>query len=161
VPIDTDLFRRLMGNFATGVTVVTTAVDDRYHGFTANAVSSVSLEPLLLLVCVDKRAHACRELERAQIFGVSVLAAGQTEISNVFAKSAPPAERSLRGVPFRLGETGVPLLAGSLAWLECRVHERIDAGDHTIVLGKVVAGAAGEPEPPLLYFRGRYSRLAE
>jgi flavin reductase len=161
VPIDADLFRKLMGNFATGVTVVTTAVEERLHGFTANAVTSVSLEPLLLLVCVDKRAHAHRELQRAESFAVNVLASMQTEISNIFAKSGAPVAGSLRGVTFHRGQTGAPLIDGCLAWLECSVHDLLDGGDHTIVVGRVVAGALGDAEPPLVFFRGRYSRLAD
>jgi len=159
--MDAELFRKLMGNFATGVTVVTTAVDDRLHGFTANAVASVSLDPLLLLVCVDKRAHAHRELQRAAAFGVNVLASAQVDISNIFAKSGEPAEGSLRGVPFRIGGTGAPLIEGCLAWLECVVHDLLEGGDHTIVVGRVVSGTLGAAEPPLVFFRGRYSRLAD
>jgi len=160
VPIDAGLFRTLMGNFATGVTVVTTVVENRLHGFTANAVTSVSLDPLLLLVCVDKRAYAHREFERAETFGVSVLASEQREVSEIFAKSDVPREGSLRGVPFRFGETGVPLIEGCLAWFECAVHDLLEGGDHTIVIGRVVTGTIGATEPPLVFFRGRYARLA-
>jgi flavin reductase (DIM6/NTAB) family NADH-FMN oxidoreductase RutF len=150
-----------MSQFATGVTVVTTAVDGRLHGFTANAVTSVSLDPLLFLVCVGKGANAHRELERAESFGVSILAAEQVDVSNTFAKSEPPAHASLRGVRFKTGETGVPLIEDCLAWLECRVHQRVDAGDHTLVLGRVLAGSLGKADPPLLFFRGRYTRPAD
>jgi flavin reductase (DIM6/NTAB) family NADH-FMN oxidoreductase RutF len=161
VPIDADLFRKLMGNFATGVTVVTTAVDDRLHGFTANAVTSVSLDPLLLLVCVDKRAHAHGELQQARSFGVNVLASSQAGISDIFAKSGAPVEGSLRGVEFRVGKTGSPLIEGCLAWLECAVHDLVEGGDHTIVVGRVVAGTLGGADPPLIFFRGRYCRLTD
>jgi len=159
--MDADLFRRLMGNFATGVTVVTTAVDGRLHGFTANAVTSVSLDPLLFLVCVDNRAHALKELEHATHFGVSMLAEGQAEVSNIFAKTGPPEMGTLRSVPFHPGETGVPLVDGSIACLECEVTERIAGGDHTIVIGRVVAGCHGESADPLLFFRGRYRRVGD
>jgi flavin reductase (DIM6/NTAB) family NADH-FMN oxidoreductase RutF len=159
--IDAAVFRALMGNFATGVTVVTTAVEGRLHGFTANAVTSVSLDPLLLLVCVDKRAHAHRELERATHFGVSMLTHSQVDVSDTFAKTGPPEIGTLRAVPFHLGETGVPLLDGCLACLECEVHELLEGGDHTIVIGQVVAGCVGETAEPLLFFRGRYRRLGD
>jgi len=159
VPIDADLFRKIMSNFATGVTVVTTATDGMLHGFTANAVTSVSLDPLLFLVCVDKKANAHGELSRATHFGVSVLSAEQAEVSNTFAKTGLPEEGTLRGVAYRIGETGVPLIEDSMATLECEVGELLEGGDHTIVIGRVVAGSVLAEDAPLLFFRGRYHRL--
>jgi flavin reductase (DIM6/NTAB) family NADH-FMN oxidoreductase RutF len=164
LPLAPDLFRKIMGNFATGVTVVTTDVGGKLHGFTANAVSSVSLDPLLFLVCVDKRANAHGELSNAEHFGVSMLAADQIEISNTFAKTGPPEDGTLRGVPFSRGVTGVPLIDGCMACIECEVHELLEGGDHTIVIGRVVAGCfAPETDDvaPLVFFRGRYRRLAD
>jgi flavin reductase (DIM6/NTAB) family NADH-FMN oxidoreductase RutF len=161
VPIDADAYRKVMSNFATGVTVVTTAVDGKLHGFTANAVTSVSLDPLLFLVCVDKKANAHGELGKAKHFGVSVLAAHQTDTSNVFAKTGLPEEGTLRGVPFHRGDTGVPLLDDCMACLECEVTEFLEGGDHTIVIGRVVHGCVASDADPLLFFRGRYRRLAE
>jgi flavin reductase (DIM6/NTAB) family NADH-FMN oxidoreductase RutF len=161
VAIDADVFRKIMGNFATGVTVVTTAVDGRLHGFTANAVTSVSLDPLLFLVCVDKKANAHGELGKATHFGVSLLTAEQVDASNTFAKTGLPEEGSLRGVAFHCGDTGVPILDGALASLECEVTERLAGGDHTIVIGRVVEGSINSEAAPLLFFRGRYRRLAD
>jgi flavin reductase (DIM6/NTAB) family NADH-FMN oxidoreductase RutF len=161
VALDAEAFRQVMGNFATGVTVVTTNVDGRLHGFTANAVTSVSLDPLLFLVCVDKKANAHGELSRAKHFGVNVLSTEQQHVSNTFAKSALPEEGSLRGVSHRLGATGVPLLDDCIAWLECEVHELMEGGDHTIVIGRAVAGCVDSDAPPLIFFRGRYRRIAD
>ena len=161
MPIDADQFRQVMGNFATGVTVVTTAVDGQLHGFTANAVTSVSLEPLLFLVCVDKNANAHGELGRAAHFGVCMLSAEQIEISNLFARTGPPEKGSLRGAGFTLGTTGVPLIDDSIATIECKIDRLVDCGDHTIVLGEVVAGSVCDEGAPLLYFRGRYRQLAD
>lgn len=154
-------FRRIIGNFATGVAVVTTANDGMLHGVTANSLTSVSLEPLLLLVCVDKAAHAHGELGRCESFGVSLLAAGQRDLSNLFAKTGEPEKGTLRGAPFRFGRTGCPLLDGALAHVECLPHAQVDAGDHTIFVGRVVHGEVlpGDSEP-LLYFRGGYRALA-
>src|SRR6185369_13999825 len=101
--MDTASFRKTIGTFATGVTVVTTANEGRLHGVTANSVTSVSLDPLLLLVCVDKAAHAHAELLRCSSFGVSILAADQKDVSNLFAKTGEPELGSLRGVGFRFG----------------------------------------------------------
>ena len=158
---DADAFRKVMGHFATGVTIVTTATDGMLHGFTANAVTSLSLDPLLFLVCVDKKANAHGELQRSRHFGVSMLSARQVEVSNKFAKTGLPEEGSLRGVSFRVGTTGVPLVEGAIACLECEVHELLEGGDHTIVIGRAVDGSVGADEAPLLYFRGRYRRLAD
>jgi flavin reductase (DIM6/NTAB) family NADH-FMN oxidoreductase RutF len=149
----------VIGAFATGVTVVTTEVDGRFHGFTANAVASVSLDPLLLLVCVDKRANAHRELARARVFGVNVLTDRQQDLSNLFAKSAEPSAEGLRGVAFRRGTSGAPLVDGALATLECETYRALDGGDHTIYLGRVIEGAVDSDARPLLYFLGSYRRL--
>jgi len=159
VSIDSTEFRQIMGNLATGVTVVTTQIDGMYHGMTANAVTSVSLDPLLVLVCVDKRARAHAEIARAGVFGISILSGDQQDVSNLFASSAPPERGSLRGVPFRLGAGGVPLLEGALAHMECETERLVDAGDHTIFLGRVLDGAVTSEHPPLLYFRGKYAHL--
>lgn len=158
--IDAAGYRKVIGTFATGVTVITTEVDGRLHGFTANAVTSVSLDPLLLLVCVDKRAHAHAELAKARGFGVSILAADQRDLSNLFATSAEPTVGALRGVAFRRGVTGVPLLDGALACLECESERALDGGDHTIYLGRVVEGAIVGDTRPLLYYQGAYRTIA-
>ena len=158
--IDIASYRRIMGNFATGVTVVTTDNGGLLHGLTANSVTGLSLEPLLLLVCVDRKAHAHGELLRASSFAVNILAADQVEVSNRFAKSSEPEEGSLRGVPFHRGETGAPLIGGAMAHFECRRAHEFDGGDHTIFVGEVVGGAVPRPEAdPLLYFRGGYRTI--
>jgi flavin reductase (DIM6/NTAB) family NADH-FMN oxidoreductase RutF len=158
--IDAAAYRRVMGTFATGVTVVTTEVEGRLHGFTANAVTSVSLDPLLLLVCVDNRAHAHGELARARGFGVSILGEAQRDLSELFARRAEPTPATLRGVPFRRGASGVPLLQGALACLECASERAFEAGDHTLYLGRVVEGAVLGQAGPLVYYRGGYRALA-
>lgn len=160
--LDSAGFRKVIGNFATGVTVVTTDVDGLLHGLTANAVSSVSLEPLLVLVCVDKGAVSHTQMESASHFGISILAEGQEEVSNTFARTAPPAHAEagmLRGVRVRRAGCGVPLIEGALGWLACEKHELVDAGDHTIFLGRVVEGGVEHHAAPLLYFRGGYRLL--
>jgi flavin reductase (DIM6/NTAB) family NADH-FMN oxidoreductase RutF len=155
--MDSSSFRTIMGNFATGVTVVTTQVNGRLHGFTANAVTSVSLDPMLLLVCVDKNANAHAELADATHFGLSILAEGQREISDLFADRGEPEEGRLRGgTAHSVSERGTPLLDGALGVLDCEIADRLEAGDHTIVLGRVIEGSVGFDQPPLLFFRGAY-----
>ncbi len=161
MPISADEYRRLIGNFATGVTVVSTAAEGRLHAFTANSLTSVSLDPMLLLVCVDKGATAHGELKNAAKFGVSILSEAQEEISNLFAKSAEPEADRLRGVDFRLGESGAPLIEGAIASIECEVSDLLDGGDHTIFIGTVIGGAIRQESAPLLFFRGGYRRLRD
>jgi flavin reductase (DIM6/NTAB) family NADH-FMN oxidoreductase RutF len=159
VAIDADKYRKVMSAFATGVTVVTTNVDGNLHGFTANAVTSVSLEPLLLLVCVDKRARALEELRVAETFGVSILSEAQQDVSNTFAMRGEPEPASLRGLAYTMGETGVPWVAGAIAQLECRTTEHLEGGDHVIVIGEVVVAEILSDEPPLLFYQGKYRVL--
>jgi flavin reductase (DIM6/NTAB) family NADH-FMN oxidoreductase RutF len=148
-----DHFRSVMGHFATGVTVVTVATPDGPVGLTANAVCSLSLEPLLLLVCFDNEARtlpAVRELGR---FGVNVLSAGQEDLARLFASKLPEREK-FAGVPHTVHD-GIPVIEGVLAWVGCRLERLIPGGDHTIGIGAVESAEAGEGEP-LLWFRGGY-----
>jgi len=108
--LDPTEYRKIMSRFATGVTVVSTNVGGHFHAFTANSVTSVSLEPLLFLVCVGKTASAHAQLEQAKHFGVSILGRDQEDLSTLFAQSGQPEKGGLRGASYRVGETGVPLL---------------------------------------------------
>ena len=160
MPLDSDAFRKLMGRFATGVTVVTTAADGKFHGMTANAVTSVSLDPLLLLVCVAKTARSHGEFERSTHFGVSILSADQEDVSNLFAGSADPEADSLRGASFKVAASGVPLVEGAIATIDCEIHARLDGGDHAIIVGRALDGAIESDDAPLLFYAGRYGRIA-
>lgn len=157
--MDSAEFRSIMGRFATGISVVTTSVEGRLHGITVNSLASVSLDPLLVLVCIESGARAHGEIERAGRFGVNLLGADQEAISRTFAARGEPEAGRLRGVPFRLGPAGTPLLAGCLGHLECEVAARHPGGDHSIFVGRVLGGAGTGEGEPLLYFRGRYRRL--
>jgi 3-hydroxy-9,10-secoandrosta-1,3,5(10)-triene-9,17-dione monooxygenase reductase component len=151
-------FRQVMGHFATGVAVVTSRTPDgRPCGMTANSLASVSLRPLLLLVCVNRQAasHAC--IVDGGAFAVSILEHGQEALARRFAGRE---QRSARfdELAHRSEVTGSPVLDGALAWLDCRVTDVHDAGDHSIVVGEVVACDAREGEP-LVFFRGAYRRI--
>ena len=159
--MDRDTYRELIGRFATGVTVVTTNVRGRLHGMTANAVCSLSLDPLQLLVCVDRESNCYQQMLEAEAFGISVLASDQEDISNLFARTTAPAEGSLLGVDYRIGTLGEPLIENALAHLECRLGERLEGGDHIIVIGDVVAGQRVRDAEPLLFYGGRYAKLAD
>lgn len=159
--VDTREFRRTMGLFATGVTVLAVATDDdEIIGMTANAVTSVSLEPTLILVCVGKEANISRPLLEAPGFTLSFLSETQEALSNYFAgfwndEIPPPAFEFVQW-------EGGPLLAGAIGAVSCRRYEVYEGGDHWIVLGEVThVYRADDNARPLLFFRGEYRALAE
>jgi flavin reductase (DIM6/NTAB) family NADH-FMN oxidoreductase RutF len=158
--------RLAMGHFATGVTVVTSvAAGGHPVGTTANAVSSLSLDPPLLLVCFDRSSQTLEAVRAHGAFAVNVLAAPQQELSANFARRGLAA--AWDGVRHRPGLTRSPRLHGVLATLECTVEHRFPGGDHEIVVGRVRAtelantGNGGAQAPPLLFWRGRYAQLGE
>ena len=150
---DPELFREVFGRFATGVAVVTGAGPAGVGGMTANALCSLSLEPLLVLVCFENEARTLPIVREAGRFGVNVLTAAQRELAGVFASKLPEREK-LVGVKHRI-EHGVPVIDGSLAWASCELRELIGGGDHTIAIGEVLAMGLGDGEP-LLWYSGRY-----
>ena len=157
--IDTSEFRRVLGHFATGVTVVTTVRGGGLPcGLTANAFCSVSLEPRLVLVCVDKRADSHDCIRGAGVFAVNMLSEGKGEaLARRFAGCET--EEKFVGVAFHAEHTGAPVLDEALAWLDCRLTQEVDGGDHTVFMGEVVAADTTEGTP-LLYYRGGYGRFA-
>ena len=150
-------FRQAMGSFATGVTVITVAeVAGEVHGMTANAFTSVSLDPLLVLVCVDHRARTKGQLQEKKRFGINVLSAEQRAISEFYARSTETHQHAEdAGARFDRTPHDTPVLRGALAFLECRLQREHEAGDHTIFLAEVEDVLIREGEP-LLYFRGEY-----
>lgn len=153
--------REVIGGFATGVTVVTvTGKDERPKGLTANAVTSLSLEPPLLLVAIDRNVDTYSHLADGDHFAVNILPAGEQgeTISNVFAGKG---EEKFREVDYRQGSTGAPILEDSFAWLDCHQEAAYDGGDHTIFIGRVVKAWREDKERnPLLFYRGEYRELA-
>ncbi len=160
MPPAKDEFRRVMGQFATGVTVVTTRLGDELHGMTANAVTSVSLEPLLVLVCIDKAADTHDILSQAGVFALSILSLDQEALSNHFAKKETEGAHRLNGLPLRFAATGCPILEGCLAYLDCRVVAQYPGGDHTVFVGEVLEAEELAEAGPLIFFQGRYAELA-
>jgi flavin reductase (DIM6/NTAB) family NADH-FMN oxidoreductase RutF len=151
--VEPDHFREVMGRFATGVTVVTATSPDGPVGMTANAVCSLSLEPLLLLVCFDNEARTLPVVRETGRFGVNVLRADQEDLARLFASKTPESEK-FAGIPHTVHD-GIPVIEGVLAWVGCRLERLIPGGDHTIGIGAVEAAEAGQGEP-LLWFRGSY-----
>lgn len=148
-----ELFREVFGRFATGVAVVTSAAPAGSGGMTANALCSLSLDPLLALVCFANEARTLPIVREARRFGVNVLTSEQEELAGVFASKLPESEK-LDGVAHRL-EDGVPIIDGTLAWATCRVRELIPGGDHTITIGEVISMGLGGGKP-LVWYGGRY-----
>jgi flavin reductase (DIM6/NTAB) family NADH-FMN oxidoreductase RutF len=155
---DATTLRQVMGLFATGVTVITTRDQSgKPYGLTANAVTSLSLVPPLLLICVDRKAETFPHFYDSKIFVLNILAEDQTELSRRFASSGGD---KFTGVTCHPGRLGTPILDGTLAHIECRIIETLEGGDHVIHIGEV-EHAESRDGRPLIFFRGKYRQLTE
>lgn len=162
-------FRRTMAQFATGVTVVTTVLENKFYGLTVNAFCSVSLNPALVLISIDKKTHTYPILTQSQVFGVNILNAQQQYLSERFARKDSGEGKNFADIKLHTGETGVPLFDEAMAYLECQVTACYEGGDHMLFLGQVVdlcyrdtPGDDGREAQALLFFHTRYcSLLAE
>jgi flavin reductase (DIM6/NTAB) family NADH-FMN oxidoreductase RutF len=151
---DTRRFRQVIGNFATGVAIVTCHGPDGPTGLTTNAITSVSLEPVLLLVCFDNSSRTLPAVRDAGRFAVNVLRDGQEDLARVFA-SKRVAEEKFEAVTHEIAH-GVPVLDNALAWLACDLRDMYPAGDHTIGIGAVTHMDVDPDGEPLVWFRGEY-----
>ena len=160
---DSDLFRKVMGHFATGVTVVTTLDGVRPQGITVNALSSVSLDPPLVMVALDRRRFITPTIHRVRRFAVNVLGEGQQTLSDCFAGAlVTPNREAFCGAAWTPGETGLPLIHGAIATLECSVVDTFSAGDHDLFISRVETVSNPEHHPlPLLYYRRHYLRIEQ
>ncbi len=158
-----DIFRLVLGSFATGVTVVTTRFEDEVHGTTMSAFASVSLDPPFVLICVDHASTSRELIAKSGVFAVHILHEGQSDLSAALADKSTVALASLHelnDIPHSPGVTGAPILEERLAYADCRVVNAVEAGDHTIYVGHVEdAGVNREGRDPLIYFRGRYGGI--
>lgn len=153
-------FRHVMGRFATGVTVMTCEHNGEPHGMTANAVASVSLDPLLVLVCVDLETEMSRLVRESQAFALSLLPADAIDLSNHFADgSRPSGHAQFEGVATHVAVTGSPILEHTLGWLDCTVWKVHDGGDHEIVVGEVQACEPAPDQDALGYYRSGYTTI--
>ncbi len=161
--VDPLAYRRTMGRFATGVTLITTTADGVDLAMTANSLTSVSLDPVLVLICVDRTARFHEAVLASKTWAVSVLGAGPDAeaVSRHYARRGRPDADQLAAASFlRAAVTGLPVLAAAIATLECRTTAEYDGGDHTILLGEVLAvGEPDRPLVPLVWFHGRYREL--
>lgn len=155
-----------MGRFATGVSVVTTISEDRPAGITVNALSSVSLDPPLIMVALDRRRFITPMVRAYGRYAVNILAASQQALSDCFAHAAvKPGREDFCGASWTPGPTGLPLIDGAIATLECTVVETFSAGDHDLFIGQVDSMTASQDEPlplgPLIYFRRGYLQIEQ
>lgn len=156
--IEKNQLRQVMGHFATGVTIITTlSKSGQLHGLTANAFTSVSLEPPLLLISVDKKAESYPAFEESKVFTVNILADDQEALSRKFAVSGG---NKFEGVAYRIGANGAPILEGALTYIECTLYAAYEGGDHSLYLGEIQQAETREGKP-LLFFRGGYRALGD
>lgn len=154
--IDPRELRNIMGHFITGVTVITTKdADGKPFGLTANAFSSLSLDPPLVLICVDKKVDCYACFEQSKAFVVNFLGEEQEYLSKRFATKGI---EKFEGIAVRHGQLGVPILDGVLGYIECQIVNTYEGGDHTIYVGEIQSAAASG-DRPLLFFKGKYYRL--
>ena len=155
-----DAFRAVMRRWPSGVTVITVPAEDGPHGMTASAFTSVSIDPPLILVVIDRRWRSHALIAEAGVFCVNILAEDQADWSDRFAGRRPELEDRFEGLSVSTAETGAPCLLDARGWLDCRVEAAHASGDHTIFVGRVLAtGLASEPAGPLLYHDGAYRHL--
>jgi 4-hydroxyphenylacetate 3-hydroxylase, reductase component len=154
---DTRAFRQALGSFPTGVAVVT-AGEGQHVGITVNSFTSVSLDPPLVLWCIDRRSDRFEAFTHARTFTISVLGTAHEAVS---ARLSKQGSHSLEGIELLPTQLGPPALGEALAWFECEKHAFYDAGDHAILLGRVINFSRHEAGAPLVFFQGRYGALAQ
>lgn len=153
-------YRKVLSKFATGVTIITLKNAEDVHGLTVNAFCSVSLEPPLILICIQKNGVSHSALSHCEHFVVNILSANQSELADRFADSNLSSAERFLAAAYRTSRFGVPILNDTLGYLECRIVNEIDAGDHTIFLGEVEQAEVCEVSAgPLLFYESRYHRL--
>jgi flavin reductase (DIM6/NTAB) family NADH-FMN oxidoreductase RutF len=154
-------FRTAMGQFATGVTVVTTTDGVNPQGMTVNALTSVSLDPPIVVIALGRKRFIVPAIDASRRYAVNILAEDQQWLSDCFAgANVTPSREAFCGASWHPGVTGLPLISGAIATLECSVEDRFEVGDHYLFVGRVDACTIDEPEaPPLLYHRKRYLRI--
>lgn len=158
--LDPMTLRQVCGQFATGVTVVTTRCAEEIHGMTVNSFASLSLDPMLVLFCADKKTNTHGYVDQSGVFAINILRADQRPISDRFASKDLPEEQRFEGLSFCTALTGAPIFDCTAGYLDCRVSDRLPGGDHTIFVGKVEAMECFGGDP-LVFHAGKYTHLKE
>ncbi len=157
--VDPETFKNALASWASGVTVLTTEHEGKVYGITASSFSTLSMDPLLVLVCIQNGNHLEQMVPASGKFAVSVLATDQETISNHFAISGRDPGADLDGFETFTDQTGCPILTGSIAHLDCELESILPGGDHVIAVGRVAGAASDDGKEPLLYFRRGYHGL--
>lgn len=158
--IEAESFRKVMSQFASGVTVVTTTFDGSNYGLTVSAFTSVSLTPPLVLVCIDKRIQPHDMIAKAGVFAVNILCADQVDLGMRFAGMVPGVTDRFEGLAYATSTTGSPILADTLGWVDCAVWRQYGGGDHSIFVGEVLQSSTSANVPPLLYHNREWRKSA-
>lgn len=158
--IDVQAFKHTLAHWVSGVTVVTTQVDGLPIGMTASSLTSVSLDPPQILICVARKLFTHQAIEQSGVFAVNILGTEHLEWGMRFAGMIPELSDRFAGIETHTAVTGAPLLPNVLGWLDCQLRHAYDGGDHTIFVGEVVAAGASEDRSPLLYFNRTWRQLA-
>ena len=161
MPLDSETLRAVMRHWATGVAILTARDGDHAHGMTVNSLTSVSLNPPLVLVSLERNAVTHGLVERSRAFAVSLLGESQQALSDLFARPATETGDRLAGLATHTAVTGAPILSDNIGALDCAVMAAHPAGTHTIFVAEVLAAQTHNSETPLVYFDRRYRRLAE
>mgnify|MGYP001161959480 FL=1 len=157
--MDVQSFKDALAHWTSGVTVVTTQMDGRPAGMTASSLTSVSLAPPQILICVARKLYTHQTIEQSDVFAVNILGTDHLEWGMRFAGMMPELADRFAGIELQRGVTGAPILPDVLGWLDCRLRHAYDGGDHTIFVGEVMAAGATEERSPLLYFNRTWRQL--
>jgi flavin reductase (DIM6/NTAB) family NADH-FMN oxidoreductase RutF len=153
-------FKHILSRWGSGVTVVTMKHGETVHGMTASAFCSVSLEPPLILICVGKKQGSLPLIKGSGRFVVNILAEGQEQLSDFFAKPRPEGDAQFAAHSHQKAANGTPILDGSMGWMDCKVHSVAEGGDHDILIGLIEKmGVSETAKEPLVYFCGKYRKL--
>ena len=158
--VDSSEFKHVLRQWASGVTVITTFSGEKLIGVTASAFNSVSAEPPLVLVCLNRKLYTHRVIEESGVFAVNILGAGQVEIGKLFAGMVPNVQDRFAGLAYARAVTGCPLLADTAGWLDCELRHAYPEGDHTIFVGEVAAAHAPDHVEPLVYYNRQWGQFA-
>lgn len=148
------LFKDICGTFATGVTIITSRKLNKDYGFTANSFTSVSIDPLLILFCLDKKAKSNESLNKNDFFVINILSKSQEKTCFQFANPELNPEQRFKKINTKKSENGIKIISGCCSFLECKVTKIIDGGDHYIFLGECISGNIDETKEPLIYHKG-------
>nr|WP_243665895.1 flavin reductase family protein [Vulcanisaeta sp. JCM 16159] len=154
--ISSELFKAIMRNYPTGVAIVTTVYDNEYYGLTVNSFTSLSLDPPLVLIAIDKKLTSHEAINKSNVYAVNILPDDMKDLAIRFATA--PREERFRGLKIKTAKTGSPIIEGAIAYLDCKVAAKYPGGDHTIFIGEVIDAQVMNNKLPLIYYnRGYYS----